>query len=167
MIWALGLIAPFLVFAALIGLRTKAKSRALHLIQAESERRDNAHPAAPPEAPEAVTRAAPVAEDNWSAFDRLRGAMGSGDASLFAPLQIALVELVRVGRTLEVRTPFLTKRILHPNEHNKSLYATEHEFTALEVRLRSFEAVAGVSTAAVVAASADKDLQKLLHAIGV
>jgi len=44
----------------------------------------------------APIQAAPVVGDSKSVFDELRGAMDSGDTSLFKPLQIALDELVNI-----------------------------------------------------------------------
>jgi len=41
-------------------------------------------------------------------FDRLRGAMEDGDASLFTPLQAALIHLVKVGHSFEVPTYCVT-----------------------------------------------------------
>jgi len=46
----------------------------------------------------------PVAEVTSSSFDVLRAAMKVGDTNLFAPLGVALVNLVKAGRCIEVRT---------------------------------------------------------------
>jgi len=42
--------------------------------------------------------------DAHESFDQLRAAMEDEDANLFMPLQVALADLVKVGRSLEVPT---------------------------------------------------------------
>ena len=42
---------------------------------------------------------APAFGDANSVFDKLRGAMDGGDASLFGPIQIALDDLVKIGHS--------------------------------------------------------------------
>jgi len=42
-------------------------------------------------------------DGNAAAFNRLRVAMEAGDTSLFAPLQVALVDLIKVGNFLKVQ----------------------------------------------------------------
>jgi len=108
MIWALGLFAPFLVFVALIDFRMKTKRRALRTAQVESKQRDDTLPGATPEVPEIVTKPAPIVDDTNSVFDDLRCAMEGDSENLFVPLEVALVELVRVGRSLKVYTLNLT-----------------------------------------------------------
>ena len=112
MIWALSLIAPLIAFVALMKFGVKPKRRALPPVQEAVDPHDDRYPVATPEVPEAVTKNAPVIYDPNSVFDKLRGAMDGGDTSLFAPLQIALDELVRVCRSLEVHMPRLTQRLL-------------------------------------------------------
>jgi len=104
MIWALGLIAPFFAFVALLNFRVKVKRRALCPVQVEDKPRDETHPVATPNIPEAAAKTAPVAGESSSPFDQLRGAMERGNENLFIPLQTALVELVRVSHSLEVCT---------------------------------------------------------------
>jgi len=82
----------------------KTKRRALRHIQAEGDPRDGTRPVATPEVSGSATRAAPVVVDSSCAFHELRGSMEHGNENLFVPVQLALVELVRVGRSLEVCT---------------------------------------------------------------
>ena len=69
MIWALGLIAPFLAFVALLNFRVKVKRRALCPVQVEGEPRDETHPVATRNVPEAAAKTGPVAGDSSSTFD--------------------------------------------------------------------------------------------------
>jgi len=64
------------------------------------------HPAAPIRVLESTSQTGntiEVALAGLSAFDKLRDAMKEDDTNLFAPLQVALTDLVRLGRSLEAR----------------------------------------------------------------
>ena len=102
MIWALGLIAPFLVFFALINLRKRARRRALPPIQVPREVHD-ATQVAPLESAGPIQQTSQTIASAKSVFDELRSAMEDDDVNLFAPLYVALASLVMVGRSLEVR----------------------------------------------------------------
>jgi len=105
MIWALGLIAPFLVFVALIGLRAKAKRRP---VQDQWELREHEQTAAPLEAPEPTIPTPQIPDETRSAFDELRASMDAVDANLCAPLLAALVCVNGVCRSFAVRMLCLT-----------------------------------------------------------
>ena len=100
--WALLSIVPLLVFVALTGLRKRVRRQTLRPVPIQSEPDDATSPVVPQEARESTSKVIPVEEDIQLAFDRLRGAMEGGDANLFAPLQVALVNLIRIGRIFEV-----------------------------------------------------------------
>lgn len=55
-------------------------------------------------APGPIAPTSPNARDVHESFDQLRAAMKDGDTNLFKPLKVALVHLVMVGRSIEVRT---------------------------------------------------------------
>ena len=107
MIWALEFIAPLLVFVALFDFRARARRRALRPVQVQSEVHDAADQALPREAPEPTPQTEPVIGDTKLAFDELRRAMDNDGPELFAPLLVALTNLVRVGRSLEVQAHLL------------------------------------------------------------
>jgi len=132
---ALELIAPFLVFVALIDFRRRARRRVLAPVQLQPEGglREPTREVAPLESSEPIRPSAPhfgtescrlpysilsypqttpAAKDTDSAFDKLRRAMEDNHANHFALLEAALTELVRVGRSLEVRMYFLNM-LLH------------------------------------------------------
>ena len=102
MIWALEFIAPLIVFVALIDFRRRARRRALRPVQLQGGLREPAHDLAQLESPEPVPHTTPAAEDTHQAFDKLRRAMEDDDANIFALLQAALSDLIRVGRSFEV-----------------------------------------------------------------
>ena len=108
MIWALGLIAPFLAFVALINFRVNAKRRALPPVQIESTLRDHTPPVATPEIPEDAPETSPNVDVSNAAVEKLRGTMEDGDENIFVVLQVALDEVVRAGHSLEVCTLGLT-----------------------------------------------------------
>ena len=62
------------------------------------------HSSQPVVAPEPIAPKSPNARDVHESFDQLRAAMKDSDANLFKPLKVALVDLVMVGRSIEVRT---------------------------------------------------------------
>jgi len=168
MIWAIRLIAPFLVFIALARLRSRVKPRTPPLVQGHSEP-DDATRVATLEAPEPITQTESVAEDFKSTFDVLRDAMNLDDANLFTPLQAALVDLIGHGRRLEVSTSHLILPTLGTYVLNQGQVSAKQEFGVLEARRPCFEAVAGRSAsdaATPTAAALNADLRKLLHAIG-
>ena len=111
MIWALGLIAPFLVFFALINLRKRARRRALPPIQVPREVHDTTQ-VAPPESARPIQQTSQTIASAKSVFDELRSAMEDDDVNLFAPLHVALASLVTVGRSLEVRAMFFVLFLL-------------------------------------------------------
>jgi len=115
MIWALGLIAPFLVFVALTGFRARVKDRAERLVQMQSGLREAAHPPATQDTSDSITPTIPVVTESHSAFDKLRDAMKDDVYNLFGPLHIALVDLIELVRSLQVRTGDLTQHIIHLN----------------------------------------------------
>jgi len=102
MIWALGLIAPFLVFAALINFRVRAKRRALHPIQVQVELCEATQQVAPPGGAGATQQTTSTIKNAQPALQELRRLMEEDDAKLFVPLQVALIELIKVGRSLQV-----------------------------------------------------------------
>ena len=102
MIWALGLIAPFLVFAALINFRVRAKRRALHPIQVQGELREATQQVTPPGAASAPQQITSIVKNAQPALEELRRMIEEDDAKFFVPLQAALIELIKVGRSLQV-----------------------------------------------------------------
>jgi len=111
MIWALALIAPFLVFAALARFRAGVRPRVLPFIEIPFEPHDAAC-AETVETPESTPQTDYVVEDTNSSFNRLRDAMKLDDVNLFASLQVALVDLVGLARRLEVHTHRLMPPLL-------------------------------------------------------
>jgi len=162
---ALELIAPLLVFVALMRCRANAKRRTLRLFLTQGgPDSESAVHAAPLDELDSTSQAEPVLEDGQSGFEELRGAMEHGDVDLFAPLRVALVDLVRVGRSLGVCTNCLLGRLMQSYASNQDR-RNEHEFAALEARLPGFEIIAGMSRFG--ATVTDVHLQKLLRAISV
>ena len=115
MIWTFTSIAPLLVFTALIGFLERARRRALPHTRLRNELHGNAPPAAPSESTERITRMKPANHITQSAFHVLQAVMERGNEDLFAPLQIALVDLVRVGHSIEVCTLDLKQCLPHSN----------------------------------------------------
>jgi len=109
-----------------------------------------------------------VVKDTKSSFDALRTAMKLDDTNLFVPLRVALVDLIGLGRRLEVYTLCLMLFILDAYEMIQGRLGAKQELDALESRLPGFEIVAGVSAAeaANANAAAGGDLQKLLRGGG-
>lgn len=160
MTWELGLITAFFVFAALVGF-TRVRRHALPPIQLPSD-------AAQTKALASTVQTMPVGEDTTSPFDLLRDAMQLDDTHLFVPLQVALADLIGLGRRLEVYTRCLMSYILDTYAFSQGQLGAKQELDALEARLRDFEIVAGVSAteAANANAAAGGDLQKLLRGGG-
>jgi len=100
MIWTFGLVVPFLVFFALARFRVRARRRALPHVEVPSD-------AAPLRATSSSRQNIVAIEPASSPLDALRDAMKQGDTNIFAPLHVALVDLIRHGRRLEVHTPGL------------------------------------------------------------
>jgi len=100
-------------------------------------------------------------------FDHLRKAMEDGETSIFAPLQAALTDLIKLARSLEVLAHYVLCYILRPEKLFQNYLDLEHEITELEIRLPGFEVVAIASRLDATSPASDKHLQKLLYAIGV
>jgi len=100
MIWTFGLVVPFLVFFALARFRVTARRRALPHVQVPSD-------AAPLRATGSSRQNMVAIEPASFPLDALRDTMKLDDTNLFAPLHVALVDLIRHGRCLEVHAPSL------------------------------------------------------------
>ena len=107
----------------------------------------------------------PAFEETQSAFDQLRIAIEGRDANLFPPLQVALSDLIKMGRSLEVYI-VCSMWCLLMTSLSQDRFNAKQQFSVLETRVRGFRAIACASTATAAAAS-DEKLQKLLRAIGV
>ena len=93
--------------------------------------------------------------------------MEDGETSIFAPLQAALTDLIKLARSLEVLAHYVLCYILRPEKLFQNYLDLEHEITELEIRLPGFEVVAIASRLDATSPASDKHLQKLLYAIGV
>jgi len=130
MFWALGLVASFFVFAALTGFLERARRRAPPRVQIQNPPRDVGPRAATPVTQEATSKIIKAVEEPQSAFDKLRGAMDRDDTDIFATLQNALDELIRVGRSIGVCASCLNDCIPHLDVLSGSLRCQTGVFCA-------------------------------------
>jgi len=125
-----------------------------------------AHPAPPNGVQGSNSHTIYVTEAPRSSFDELRDTMNRADANLFTPLQVALVDLIRIVRSLQACTICFISAHLDLMSLVQSYFNAEPELTTLEARIHDLEVVAGATTAEATVTT-NKDLQNLLRAIAL